>query len=117
MPSTSHPRSTLFSRFFRPLTHALDQPHASRRDCPQLPDADWLLIGILRTLSTATTGRAWLQFLRNSSSLPAPTRSHFFETLKSKRRLALCSQVNSQLVNNMRSEVRDPLWRICPGAR
>lgn len=114
MPFTSYPRSTLFSRFFRPLTQALDQPHASRRDCRQLPDADWLLIGILRTLSTATTGRAWLQFLRNSPSLPAPTRSHFFETLKSKRRLALCSQVNSQIVKNMRSEVSDPLWRTCP---
>lgn len=113
MPTTSHPRSTVFTSFFQPLNRALDHPHPSRRDCCKLADSDWLLIGILRALDAATTGRAWLQHLRNSLTLPAPSRAHFFETLKSARRLAHCAEVNAQLSQCFHSRVSDPLFNAC----
>jgi hypothetical protein len=66
------------------------------RHCPALPDETWLTLGITRALHALPSGRAFLQQL--GSSVPyCPERSHFFETLKSPRRLALCQQANSQL--------------------
>lgn len=98
---------------FKPLGLALDHPHPSRRNCCKLPDSDWLLVGILRVLHAVQSGREWLQQLRSSPGLPALKRTHFFETLKSTRRLALCGEVNARLVQCFHARVTDPLLNTC----
>lgn len=111
--NTPHPHPSVFTSFFKPLDLALDHPHPSQRDCCKLPDSDWLLVGILRALHAVQSGREWLQQLRHSPALPKLSRSHFFETLKSTRRLALCAEVNARLVQCFHSKVSDPLLNTC----
>jgi Transposase DDE domain len=66
------------------------------RQCPALPDGDWLKLGVSRALHDLPSGRAFLQQL--GSFLPGcPQRGHFFETLKSPRRLALCEQASDAI--------------------
>ena len=75
------------SEFFAPLRLALAGAVHSRV-CPELSDAQWLELGVRRALEERATGRGFLQHLV-ASGVDAPECSHFFETLKSPRRLKL----------------------------
>lgn len=90
--------ATLSARFFQPLLATCSSPLTAPflRSCPALPDAHWLLFGSLRALETFPSGRAFLQHL-SSIHPDAPSRSLFFESLKSPRRLALSSAANHAL--------------------
>lgn len=91
----SHPDSLLGRQVFAPLLQGVERL-ASFRVCPDLSDQDWLLFGVLRALQPVQSGRAFLQ--KEASLLPAcPERSQFFETLKSSRRLAFCSEAAAAL--------------------
>lgn len=114
MDTPSQPPSSVCRAFLQPLSHALEHPHPAARQCAELADAHWLRIGTLRVVHEAPSGRAWLQHLRNARCLPAPSRSHFFESLKSSRRLAFCAQVNARLAQSMSARVHDPLAAACP---
>lgn len=114
MHTPPQPPLAVSERFFQPLSRALELPLAALRSCCKLPDADWLRIGVLRAVHEMPSGRALLQHLRDLGSLPAPSLSHFFESLKSSRRLALCAQVNASVAQSLRFEVRDPLGACCP---
>jgi hypothetical protein len=86
-----------------PLQQTLFAPLASVaahcdafRQCPALSDGDWLKLGVCRALHDLPSGRAFLQQI--GSLLPGcPQRGHFFETLKSPRRLALCEQASGAI--------------------
>jgi hypothetical protein len=99
--------SPLGLRFFAPLLLGVESLPAFRV-CPDLSDQDWLLFGVLRSLQPVQSGRAFLQ--REASLLPScPERSQFFETLKSPRRLQLCSQAARALVARLASALPDGL--------
>ena len=85
--------------FFAPARTHLDQA-SSARVCPELSDDEWLLLGVRRALEDRPTGRGFLQHL-TAAGLEAPTTNHFFETLKSARRLALIAEVSHGLARSL----------------
>jgi hypothetical protein len=84
---------TLPETFFAPLD-ALAERCASFRHCPVLPDDAWLRLGVTRALHDQSSGRGFLQQI--GPQLPqCPQRGHFFEELKSPRRLQLGQEANA----------------------
>lgn len=107
MPSTSFAPSVP-SRFFTP---ALDELPgcAHQRHCPELSDSDWLRLGVHRCLQSQGSGRGFLQTLASLAPALCPGNSHFFESLKSQRRLALCAELNARLCAQARRVLPDAL--------
>lgn len=115
-PVKSTPKQTLFEslttgdtpvseRFLSPLSAILSQL-STVRQCPDLPDADWLALGIHRTLHEVKSGRAFLQ--ERAAYLPnCPDVSQFFSTLRSERRLAVCQEAETLLGASLRSVLPD----------
>lgn len=93
---------TVFEKLIQPLS-GLIQQCACKRECKKLPDHQWIETGLLRILSNEPSGRAFLQKLFDSGATLIK-RSHFFETLKSKRRLNMCRQVSSLLSEILRKD-------------
>jgi len=85
--------------FFAPARTHLDQA-PSARVCPELSDDQWLLLGVRRALEDRPTGRGFLQHL-TAAGLVAPTTNHFFEALKSGRRLGLIAEVSHGLARSL----------------
>ncbi len=85
--------------FFAPARTHLDQA-PSARFCPELSDDQWLLLGVRRALEDRPTGRGFLQHL-SAAGLEAPRTNHFFETLKSGRRLALIAECSHGLARSL----------------
>ena len=56
------------------------------RECKTISDKQWLKVGVMRTLSNESTGRGFLQSVFDSLSISIK-RNHYFEALKSERRL------------------------------
>ena len=98
----------LSTRFFSPLLDLL-ATCAHRRHCPELPDSDWLRLGVQRCLQPQASGRGFLQTLAAVAAPCRPENSHFFESLKSQRRLALCAEINARLCAHARSVLPDAL--------
>lgn len=97
-----------------PLATAFFQPLASlfpglpgQRSCPELPDADWLVLGISRVLENEPSGRAFLQKAA-ATPLTVPGTSSFFEALASPRRLTLVQAANEALTRLMARTLPDP---------
>lgn len=107
MPPTSDP-VTLPSRFFSPALDLLPGC-LHQRHCPELSDADWLRLGVQRCLAPQASGRGFLQTLASFAPLCCPGNSHFFESLKSQRRLDLCAELNAKLCVHMRQVLPDAL--------
>ena len=107
MSSTSDP-SALPSRFFKPVLDLLPGC-LHQRHCPELSDADWLRIGVERCLAPQTSGRGFLQTLASFAPTLCPGNSHFFESLKSQRRLDLCAEINARLCAHARQLLPDAL--------
>jgi hypothetical protein len=86
---------SLNETFFAPLAGlAANSRHA--RHCPELADEDFIRLGVTRALSDPCSGRGFLQQIGALlGSCPAP--GHFFETLKSERRLALVEDVDARV--------------------
>jgi hypothetical protein len=61
-----------------------------------MTDHHWLMIGISRVLAEQQSGRGFLQNFESLADF-CPSRSTFFEGLKSQRRLQLCQDVNNAL--------------------
>ena len=78
------------------------------RDCPELPDAAWIQVGIDRVLQETRTGRAYLQ--QHGFRIDhCPLRSNYFESLKSDRRLALVTELNQRFIQTLTPVLSDPL--------
>lgn len=91
---------TVFGKLNQPLNDLIQQCEF-KRECKTLSDKEWLETGISRTLSSETSGRAFLQKLYDSGRTIIQ-RSHFFETLKSKRRLQLCREISTALFRKIK---------------
>jgi hypothetical protein len=88
--------SPVANHFFSPSLDLL--PSCSHlRSCPELSDANWLLLGVARCLQPNASGRHFLQVLASLNPELDPGNSLFFETLKSQRRLNLCTELNTKL--------------------
>jgi len=103
----THFKSNVFNQLLQPLSDDLSACR-NRRDCPKLSDHDWMTIGINRVLCKENSGRAFLQKLFDFSKLDLG-KSHFFESLKSKRRLKLCEELLEKINHSMESRLPDPL--------
>lgn len=81
----------LSDTFFSPLYAALPRAH-QRRDCPSLPDADWLRFCVERVIHQEASGRGFLQRLsdRNDRSVASST---YFDANATARRLRLVREV------------------------
>ena len=106
MPDTPPCKSIVGVEFFKPLRRFLDLSRA-RRNCPALPDELWLEAGIRRCLGLFQSGRDFLQDLADRHDTEI-LRTTFFESLKSKRRLALLSEILAQVQAHMRRALPDP---------
>ena len=95
---------TVFGKWTQPLAGLVQQCHYKRK-CNTLSDQTWIETGLLRTLSQEPSGRAFLQKLSDSGR-PDIKRSHFFETLKSNRRLKLCREISRWVYEKTRSTHR-----------
>ncbi len=93
------------SRFFLPALEELPSC-IHQRHCPELPDSDWLRLGVHRCLQPQASGRGFLQTLASLAPELCPGNSHFFESLKSQRRLDLCAELNARLCARA--------WRVLP---
>jgi len=103
--TTKYPTSkTVFEKWIQPLAGLVQQCRFKRK-CNVLPDQEWIETGLLRVLSQESSGRAFLQKLFHSER-PILKRSHFFETLKSRRRLRLCEEVSRLLYEIAKSSNR-----------
>jgi hypothetical protein len=91
LTSASGNSPTLPDTFFSPLEN-LAETSPYHRHCPELSDTDWVRLGITRVLHAPCSGRAFLQTFRPHLAC-CPELSHFFESLKSARRLALVADV------------------------
>ena len=99
--------SEVLNKLLSPLLSLLpDCRHL--HSCPELPDEDWLCIGIQRVLQAESSGRAFLQLI-GEHSLFLVRRSNFFESLKSQRRLRLCQEALSKVATLMKQDLPDPL--------
>lgn len=92
IPTTS---TTFAQDFFQPLAAEVQRAE-HQRVCPELTDLAWMTLGVSRALDDHPSGRGFLQNLQASGANP-PEVSHFFESLKSKRRLALSAEVSLAL--------------------
>lgn len=110
---------SLFARSFAPLDAAILQASGGR-NCPVLDDRSWLIAGILRVIEPVASGRDFLQrfhFLSPDSPGDAEIgRSHYFESLKSVRRLSHVSHTAQHLAASMADPVHDPLAPL-PGLK
>jgi hypothetical protein len=102
MTTSSPTPKTVFGKLTQPIIGLVEQCNHKRK-CNILTDHEWIETGLLRMLSQEPSGRAFLQSLSDSGRSDLK-RSHFFETLRSKRRLKLCSDVNLSLYEAMRSK-------------
>jgi len=101
------PETSVASRFFNPAKIQLSHCK-SKRDCPSLSDEEWVKLGVKRVIDAPQSGRDFLQSLVSQGDR-APGNSHFFETLKSKRRLRLCEELNERIVATHHSDLGDVL--------
>jgi hypothetical protein len=95
------------SRFFQPALNALLHCPSTRL-CPSLSDSQWIQLGVNRVIDASASGRGFLQSLISQGS-QAPSYTHFFETLKSKRRLNLCKELNEHVANTGAKALDDTL--------
>jgi len=102
MTTPSPTTKTVFGKLTQPILGLVDQCNHKRK-CNALTDQEWIETGLLRMLSQEPSGRAFLQNLSDSGRSDIK-RSLFFETLKSERRLKLCSDVSLSLYKTMRSK-------------
>ena len=93
----------LKTHFIRPADDALIRCE-HKRSCPGLSDRQWLQMGIERSIKECRTGRGFLQDWAMVHSEGAIGVSHFFETLKSQRRLDLITEVNTRVAASMPSQ-------------
>jgi hypothetical protein len=93
----------LSTHFFAPA-HAAFLNAEHRRNCPELSDSQWIQMGVSRVLKECRSGRGFLQDWAMSNNEEAVVDvGLFFETLKSKRRLALIEEINTLVAGSMPS--------------
>lgn len=98
---------TVNQAFFQPLQPILSTA-ANLWYCPELPDDEWVRMGVQRVLEASQSGRAFLQEhgLRFEQT---PTHTNYFAALRSERRGELVREVNQSLIAALEPRLRDRL--------
>lgn len=98
---------TLKSLFFNVLIKVY--PSSQRTyHCTSISDLEFAKLGIIRCISHAKTGQEFLQHHADHGEAEIDP-GHFFKALKSPRRLANITSLNSLLLPEMRQRCEDPL--------
>lgn len=110
LQSLTEGNSPVSKRFFAPLAEIIPDLQTTRI-CLELPDEDWLAIGVLRVLHEVRSGRGFLQEV--AAHLPnTPDFNHFFATLRSERRLTACQEAVGLLNASLKARLSDVLANI-----
>ena len=88
--------STVNAAFFSPLVPLVTESKFSK-PCPELPDLDFVQLGIVRVLESAPSGRGFLQE-HGPRFERTPTHSNYFFTLRSTRRGQLLEDIHNRLI-------------------
>jgi len=96
----------VFSRLIQPII-SMHGSNPYSRICSEIPDLEWLKIGIMRSLSEDKSGRGFIQnlFYRTQQLIGVGL---FFEALKSKRRLSYLKHSLKSLAQSMLSTKHCP---------
>lgn len=105
MPKHIHHHNIFSANFFKYI-NAIYTDSYNPYSCSAISDIEFVKLGVLRCLSYAQTGQGFLQDHGNVFQKIDP--SHFFKTLKSKRRLDNTSSINELLRSTMNTEIPDP---------
>jgi len=106
MDATLHIDNEFSSRFFSDILQLYPQSSRQYR-CTEISDIHYCQLGVLRCLSSSTTGQEFLQF-HADQGLANIEPSHFFKSLKSLRRLANITSINDLLAVPMMQRIPDP---------
>lgn len=98
MPTDFAP-GTVNHAFFAPIV-GLAEAAPNALPCPELPDAEWVRMGIQRVLEAVPSGRAFLQEHAARFSV-IPTTSNYFAALHSTRRAALLGDVCDEVLASL----------------
>lgn len=104
MNTKTYSSQTVFGKLIQPFLDLIGQCNHKRK-CNVLGDQEWIETGLQRILSHEPSGRAFLQKLFDTGK-SGIKRSHFFETLKSKRRLRFCREAGFLLFQKMKQHSR-----------
>ena len=106
MACTQHIDNEFSARFFADVFQLY--PRSSRQyRCTDISDIHYCQLGVLRCLSSSTSGQEFLQF-HADQGLANIEPSHFFKALKSPRRLANITSLNDLLAEPMTRRIADP---------
>jgi hypothetical protein len=106
MAHTQHLDNEFSSRFFADVFQLYPQSSRQYR-CTDISDIHYCQLGVLRCLSSSTTGQEFLQF-HADQGIANIEPSHFFKALKSPRRLANITSLNELLAGPMEQHIPDP---------
>jgi len=106
MASTQHIDNEFSARFFADVFQ-LYPKSARQYRCTDISDILYCQLGVLRCLSSSTTGQEFLQFHADQGMADIEP-SHFFKALKSPRRLANITSLNGLLAEPMKRRIADP---------
>jgi len=93
-------------RFFSDIFQLYPQSARQYR-CTDISDIHYCQLGVLRCLSSSSTGHEFLQFHADQGRANIEP-SHFFKALKSPRRLANITSLNDLLAAPMHEHIPDP---------
>lgn len=111
MPRHTQLDTEFSSRFFSPIEDCY-QKSDRQYACTEISDIHFAQLGVLRCLSSATTGQEFLQNHADQNVADIDP-GHFFKALKSPRRLKNLKSINNLLAESMTREVPDP-FEQCP---
>lgn len=106
MVPAQHIDNEFSTRFFSDIFDLY--PRSSRQyRCTDISDIHYCQLGVLRCLSSSTTGHEFLQY-HADQGVANIEPSHFFKALKSPRRLANITSLNDLLAEPMKKHIPDP---------
>lgn len=106
MADITHSNSIIREEFFKPLFEVVSDTK-SGRSCTVLHDSLWLEVGVRRCLNLFQSGRDFLQNLSEKHDTEIRI-STFFESLKSRRRLAHLDEISTLMRTRMKRLMPDP---------
>lgn len=106
MASTQHVDNDFSRRFFADVFELYPQSSRQYR-CTGISDIHYCQLGVLRCLSSSTSGQEFLQF-HADQGIANIKPDHFFKALKSPRRLANITSLNELLAGPMKLRIPDP---------
>ena len=106
MDPTQHIDNEFSTRFFSSILQLYPQSLRQYR-CTEISDIHYCQLGVLRCLSSSTTGQEFLQF-HADQGIANIEPGHFFKALKSPRRLVNITSLNDLLAGPMKLQIPDP---------